>query len=192
MVSFPKHLSSLPVFSLTRLALYFSFWILSVSVSYSWIDMTSGAWTPLRSEEHEFVHGFSGVNFARSFVFCGVFCSLCWLYFFTSAKEKDQKDKQRSAKCNTQNLRSSNTNPTKNWGELMCLRRVSSSCSTWYTCRVTLLHTRWKVMNEERTRLWLRQIEHIRGYLWDRYSLTENQVMVVTVKLSKWWLQFNH
>ena len=164
MVSFPKHLSSLPVFSLTRLALYFSFWILSVSVSYSWIDMTSGAWTPLRSEEHEFVHGFSGVNFARSFVFCGVFCSLCWLYFFTSAKEKDQKDKQRSAKCNTQNLRSSNTNPTKNWGELMCLRRVSSSCSTWYTCRVTLAthsmksHERGKnliVITTNRTYPWL-------------------------------------
>ena len=30
-------------------------------------------------------------------------------------------------------------NPTKTWGELMCYRRVSSSCSTSGTCRVTLV-----------------------------------------------------
>jgi len=43
-------------------------------------------------------------------------------------------------------------------------------------------------MNEERTRKGLRQVEHIRGHLWHRYSITINQVMVVTVK---WWLQIN-
>jgi hypothetical protein len=31
-------------------------------------------------------------------------------------EEKVQKDKQRSTKHYTENLRSSNTNPTKNWG----------------------------------------------------------------------------
>jgi len=41
-------------------------------------------------------------------------------------------------------------------------------------------------MNEERTGLWLRQTEYIRGHLWHRYSVTVNQVMVAKVKLSKW------
>jgi len=39
------------------------------------------------------------------------------------------------------------------------------------------------------TGMWLRQTEHIRGHLWHRHSATVNQVMVVSVKLSKWWLQ---
>jgi hypothetical protein len=43
-----------------------------------------------------------------------------------------------------------------------------------------------------RTRLWLRQTEHIHGHLWHRYSPTINQVMVATVKLSTWWFQRNH
>ena len=43
-------------------------------------------------------------------------------------------------------------------------------------------------MNEERTGKCLRQVEHIRGHLWHRYSITVNQVMVATIKLSKWWL----
>jgi hypothetical protein len=34
-------------------------------------------------------------------------------------------------------------------------------------------------------------VEHIRGDLWHRYSITVNQVMVASVKLSKWWLQLN-
>jgi len=46
-------------------------------------------------------------------------------------------------------------------------------------------------MNEERTGKCLRQMEHIRGHLWQRYSITVNQVMVATLKLSKWWLQLN-
>jgi hypothetical protein len=33
-------------------------------------------------------------------------------------------------------------------------------------------------------------VEHIRGHLWYRYSIAVNQVMVATVKFSKWWLQF--
>jgi hypothetical protein len=32
-------------------------------------------------------------------------------------------------------------------------------------------------------------VEHIRGHLWHRYSITDNQVIVATVKFSKWWLQ---
>ena len=45
-------------------------------------------------------------------------------------------------------------------------------------------------MNEERIGLWLRQTKHIGGHLPHRYSVTVNQVMVVTVKRSK-WLYFN-
>jgi hypothetical protein len=47
-------------------------------------------------------------------------------------------------------------------------------------------------MNEERTGKGLQQVEHIRGHLWHRYSIAVNQVMVATVKLSKWWLQLNY
>jgi hypothetical protein len=46
-------------------------------------------------------------------------------------------------------------------------------------------------MNEERTGKCLLQLEHIRGHLWHIYSITTNQVMMATVKLSKWWLQRN-
>jgi hypothetical protein len=47
-------------------------------------------------------------------------------------------------------------------------------------------------MNEERTGKCWRQVEHIRGHLRHRYSITVNQVMMATVKLSEWWLQLNH
>jgi hypothetical protein len=30
-------------------------------------------------------------------------------------------------------------------------------------------------------------VEHIRGHLWHRYALAVNQIVVATVKLSKWW-----
>ena len=43
-------------------------------------------------------------------------------------------------------------------------------------------------MNEERTGNCLRQMEHIRGHLWHRKFVAANQVMVATLKLSKWWL----
>jgi hypothetical protein len=46
-------------------------------------------------------------------------------------------------------------------------------------------------MNKERIGKWLRQVEHIRGHLWYRYSVMVNQVMVATLKLLKWWLQLN-
>ena len=42
-------------------------------------------------------------------------------------------------------------------------------------------------MNEERTGLWLRQTQHISANLWHRYSVSVNQVTVMTVQLS-WWL----
>jgi len=47
-------------------------------------------------------------------------------------------------------------------------------------------------MNEERTGKCLRQVEHMRGHLWHIYSISVNQVIVTTIKLSKWWLQLHH
>jgi hypothetical protein len=65
-------------------------------------------------------------------------------------------------------------------GELRCSERVGNSCSSSY-----------KPGDEERTRKCLRQVEHIHGHLWHIYSITVHQVMVVTVRLSKWWFQLN-
>jgi len=41
-------------------------------------------------------------------------------------------------------------------------------------------------MNEERTVLLLRQTENTHGHSLDKYSVTVNQVMVATLKLSKY------
>jgi len=38
-------------------------------------------------------------------------------------------------------------------------------------------------MNEKKIGNCLRQVEHIRGHLWHRCSVTNDQVMVATVKL---------
>jgi hypothetical protein len=46
--------------------------------------------------------------------------------------------------------------------------------------------TRRYVMNDERAKKCLRQVEHIRGHLWHRYSVTVNQVMMATVKHQEW------
>jgi hypothetical protein len=67
-------------------------------------------------------------------------------------------------------------------------RRVSISCSTSDTCRDNLVTN--PVISHEwgKDRKCLRQMEHIRGSLWHRCSIAVNQVMVATVKLSKWLL----
>jgi hypothetical protein len=67
----------------------------------------------------------------------------------------------------------------------------TESCQLYY---VHVVHMIYPVINydEERTELWLRQTEHIRGHLWHIYSITVIQVMAVTVKLSKWCHQLNH
>ena len=64
--------------------------------------------------------------------------------------------------------------------ELLCDRRVNSSCSTIGTCCVTFVKNQ-VVRQEERT--WLQQREHIHGDLWQRY-----QVMVTGDKDTKSWL----
>ena len=35
-------------------------------------------------------------------------------------------------------------------------------------------------------------VEHIHGHLWHRYAIAVNQVVVATVKLSKWWPMSTH
>jgi hypothetical protein len=58
-------------------------------------------------------------------------------------RHKVQKTKQKTKttinKTYTSSYKSSNTNPTKNRGELMCAGRVGSSCSTSNTRCVTLV-----------------------------------------------------
>ena len=55
--------------------------------------------------------------------------------------------------------------------------------STSGTRRVNL------VINPVIIREWGKEVEHIRGHLWHKYSIAVNQIMVATVAFSKWWLQ---
>ena len=81
------------------------------------------------------------------------------------AKEKAQKDKQRSTKHTYKTKDRVTRNPLKTWGELRYFERVSSSCSTSDTRRVNLV-TKPVISHErERNREVLRQVEHIRGHL---------------------------
>ena len=103
-------------------------------------------------------------------------------------KEKVQKDKQWSTKhtYKAKDRHRVTWPPLKTGGEFRCSWWVSSSCSTSGTRRVnlvTFVQTWWYVMNDERTRKYLQQVEHIRGHLWHRYSIMVNQVMVAIVKL---------
>jgi hypothetical protein len=102
-------------------------------------------------------------------------------------KEKVQKDKQRSTKHTYKTKDRVTRTPLKTGGELMCPWRVSSSCSTSDTHRVNLV-TNLVISHEWGKCL---QVELTRGHLWHIYSITVNQVMVATVRLSKWWLQLN-
>jgi hypothetical protein len=123
-------------------------------------------------------------------------------------------DKQWSTKHYTKNTKDRATRtPLQTSGKQRCSIRVSSSCYTSGTRRVTLVTK--TVMNEcvinaKKTGKCLRQVEHIRGHLWHRYSITVDQlivttvghlwhrdsvtvdqIIVTTVKRSKWWFQFN-
>ena len=65
--------------------------------------------------------------------------------------------------------------------KLRFLRRIGSS---WYT-RVTRRITYCKhPVNEDRTRLSLRQMEYVRDDIWHRHSVTVSQVMVAKVHLT--------
>jgi hypothetical protein len=91
-------------------------------------------------------------------------------------KEKVQKDKQRSTKHTYKTKDRVTRTPLKTGGELMCSGTVCSSCSTSGTRRVNLVtNPVISHMNEERTGKCLRQVEHICGHLWHRYSITVKQ-----------------
>jgi hypothetical protein len=82
-------------------------------------------------------------------------------------------------------------NPLKTAGELRCSGRISSSCSNSDTRCVNL------VTNQVISHAWGkdREVLTTRGTyprsLVRRYSITVNQVIVASIKLSKWWLQLN-
>ena len=63
----------------------------------------------------------------------------------------------------------------------MCSGRVSSSCPTSVTRRVTLVRN--PAISQERGKD--RVVEHIRGHLCHRYSIAVNSIVVAIVKLSK-------
>jgi hypothetical protein len=104
-------------------------------------------------------------------------------------EEKVPKDKQRSTQHTYKTKDWVTRTPLQTGGELICSGRVSSSCSTSGTCCVNL------VTNPVISREWGKDREVFttsgtyRGHLWHRYSITVNQVMVATIKFSKWWLQ---
>ena len=113
---------------------------------------------------------------------------LCCVFFFclsSKAKENGQKDKQRSTKHTHKTKDRVTPTSLKIGDELKCSGRVSSSCSTSTIHRVNLVTN--PVMNEERTGKCLRQVEHIHGDLWHRYSVAVSQVMVAKAKLLKRW-----
>ena len=99
-------------------------------------------------------------------------------------KEKGQKDKQRSTKHTYKTKDRVTRIPLQTGGELRCSGRVRISCSTSGTHGVNIVTN--QVISHEwgNDRKCLRQMGH-------RYSVTINQVMVATVKLSTWWLHLN-
>ena len=115
---------------------------------------------------------------------------------------KSKKNRQhKKKKCKRTNNDTQNTTqktkdratrtPLKIRDKLRCSAWVSSSCSTSVTRRVNPVTN--PVISHEwgKDRKCLRQVEHIHGHLWHIYSITVHQVMVVTVRLSKWWFQLN-
>ena len=77
-------------------------------------------------------------------------------------KENVQKNKQRSTKHTHKTKDRVIRIPLKTEDELRCSGKVSISCSTSGTRRVSLVTS---PVNEERTGKCLRQLEHILGHL---------------------------
>ena len=107
-------------------------------------------------------------------------------------KTKWQKDKQRCTK-HAHKIKDRVTRTLlRIVGERSCSGRVNSSCSNSGTRRINLV-TNPVISNEwGNTGKCLRQVEHISDILWYWYSKMVNQVMGATVKLSKWWIQYEN
>jgi hypothetical protein len=56
--------------------------------------------------------------------------------------------------------------------QILITTLVYSNSSEWMKATDYRGRYMWYVMNEERIGKWLRQVEHIRGHLWHRYSVT--------------------
>ena len=104
--------------------------------------------------------------------------------YCTDRQSNDPKAKgQWSTKTLHRQLRSSNTNLTKNLWKRIPAPHVAS---------IVLL------LLQPGDKSWMRKGHDCDNKLntsvviCDSFSVTVNQVMVATVKLSKWWLQFNH
>ena len=106
----------------------------------------------------------------------------------TMAKRKSTKGKTTIYKTYIYSKRSSYKSPTKERCELRCSRRVSRSWFISDTRRVSIVA--YPILSRE----WVNghEVLSISGIywlsLWHRYTITVNQVMVVTVTFSKWWL----
>jgi hypothetical protein len=104
------------------------------------------------------------------------------------AKRKSTKGKTIIYKTYIYSKRSRNRSPTKDRAELRCSRRVCRSWSTSGTRRVNI------VTNPIISREWVmdRAVLTISGTyrwsLWHWYFITVNQVMVVNITFSEWWL----
>ena len=132
--------------------------------------------------------------FSRFFVVASLFKSRTHVFISCNVQQRTDNMMakiQRSTKYTHTTKDRVTQTPLKTGGELVCSRGVSSSCSTSGTHRVNLITNsvishEWGQDREE-----LQRMEHIRSHLWHRYSITFNQVIAVTVKHSKWWLQLN-
>ena len=70
--------------------------------------------------------------------------------------------------------------------------RISSSCSTDCTCRVTLIIKRVISHNLGMKRIAMTTNGSYPSHLWYRYSVTAYTVLMAAVKRSQWWRQLNH
>ena len=89
-------------------------------------------------------------------------------------RKKKYKKTKRSTKHTYKTKGRVTRTPIKPGNDFICSSRVSSSCSTSDTRRVNLFTNPVIFMDEERTGKCLRQVEHIRGHLWHRYTITNN------------------
>ena len=98
------------------------------------------------------------------------------------AKRKGTKGQTTIYKTLSRKLRSNNTNPTKSRGWTWVLRKLRSTSGTRHGTLVTNL-----VISHEwvKDREVLTTSEHIRSHLLHRYSITEHQVIVPTVKFRR-------
>jgi hypothetical protein len=101
----------------------------------------------------------------------------------TMTKRKNTKEKQRFTKHTHKTKDRVTGNSLKTGGGLGCSGRVSSSWSSSGTRRVNLVANPLISREWGKDREVLRQVEHIRGNFWHRYSIAVNQVMVATVIL---------